>query len=309
MRWLFHIAAHADLPRELSGTDPGEPSASGGYVAPSLEREGFIHASFADQVKGSLELHFPGVARSALALLQIDPRRLDVPLVLAERPRGRMPHISGPIAFDAVVQVLPLSELDDFGALPDRVTGTRFGFVAYDGMTLLDLVGAHDPIARIATMGFDPHSSAEIVSASAPAVWARDGARLEVARVRPPLDEFDAVIVPGGAGARVLAEDPAVLDWLRAFPENRLLASVCTGALLLGAAGRLAGRRATTHRSALEGLSRYAALPVEARVVDEGQVVTAAGVTSALDLGLFIVDRFAGPEAAERIAQQMEFRR
>jgi len=84
-------------------------------------------------------------------------------------------------------------------------------------------------------------------------------------------------------------------------------ASVCTGSLLLGAAGFLKGRRATTHPNALEALKTYCATVVAARVVDEGDVITAVGVTSAVDLGLTLVARIAGEEARERIAEQMDY--
>jgi len=195
--------------------------------------------------------------------------------------------------------------------LPDRVTGTRFGFLAFEGMTLLDLVGAYDPIARIASMGFDRSASCEIFLAEdgrgANRAWDEGGAELVTRRARPPLAEFDVVVVPGGPGTRTLERDPSLAAWLRSFPPNRLIASVCTGALLVGAAGRLRGKRATTHRSALERLPEYGATAVRERVVDEGQVVTAGGVTSGIDLGLAIVKRLEGQEVADKIATQMEW--
>jgi cyclohexyl-isocyanide hydratase len=96
-----------------------------------------------------------------------------------------------------------------------------------------------------------------------------------------------------------------VIAWLQTFPPNRLAASVCTGALLLGAMGRLQNRRATTHASALEQLPRWGATPVDARVVVDGNVVTAGGVTSALDLGLHLARALTDDATADRIAAQM----
>src|SRR5262249_36335319 len=98
------------------------------------------------------------------------------------------------------------------------------------------------------------------------------------------------------------------VDWLRTFPENRLAVSVCTGALLLGAAGRLHGKRATTHYTAMDRLADHGAIPTEERVVDEGSVITGGGVTSALDVGLHVVREIAGDEIARKIARQMEVR-
>jgi cyclohexyl-isocyanide hydratase len=137
-------------------------------------------------------------------------------------------------------------------------------------------------------------------------VWSAWGAELVAARYRPPLDAFDVLVVPGGPGTRVLQNDEAAMAYLATFPENRLTASVCTGAMLLGAAGRLRGKRATTHATMRQELARFGATPVDARVVDDGQLVTSGGVTSGIDLGLHLVRRLAGDDAHAKIAAQME---
>lgn len=108
-----------------------------------------------------------------VSVLQVDPRRLDVPVDLASTRRGVMPHVRGAIPPDAVRRVWALAEL---AGAPDAVTGTRVGFVAFAGMTLLDLVGALDPISRIASMGFDPTATCEVVAAHDPATWGGHGA-------------------------------------------------------------------------------------------------------------------------------------
>lgn len=296
MRFLFHvrIAAFAE--------------ATAPYAPESLAREGFIHASYRENVAESARLYFPSDAK--LEVLQLDPRRLDARVLVVATPRGPMPHIHGAIPRDAICATHPLAhfEADVVGSAPDVVTGTRFAFVAFEGMTLLDLVGVYDPLSRIRSMGFDATSSCEIVGAHDGPIWAADGAELTVRRVRPLLAEFDVLLVPGGPGTRRLVHDESLVDWLRSFPDNRLMASVCTGALLLGAAGRLRGRRATTHASALDELAAYGATAVRERVVDEGQLVTAGGVTSGIDLGLHLVRRLQGDEVSEKIARQMETR-
>lgn len=290
MRYLYHL-----LPRS---TSIGER-----YAPSSLDAEGFVHTSHRDALVESARLHFaPG---TDLVALQIDPRRLDARVELAPTPRGPMPHVHGAIPRDAIVATLDASE---WAAAPDRVLGTRFAFVAFRGMTLLDLVGVHDAVSRIATMGFDATCEAEIVSADGSDVWAYGGATVSVAAVRPPLHTFDVVVVAGGHGTRALENDRAVVDWLAAFPSNRLVASVCTGALLLGAAGKLRGKRATTHHLHVPRLAEHGALPVVARLVDEGTVVTAGGVTCSLDLGLHLVEWLEGGEVARKIATQMQVR-
>jgi putative intracellular protease/amidase/uncharacterized protein (DUF952 family) len=304
MRWIFHLVRAEDLGW---GSD-------GRYSPPSLAQEGFIHASYKELVRASAELYFKPEDLPRLRVLAIDPRRLDVPIVIAETPRGPMPHVHGSIPVDAVRVV----DLDVVDTHPQAVTGARIGLVAFQGMTLLDLVGPLDALSRIATMGFDRMTTCEVVAMTRPPdarekdppiVWSEWGAELVTARYRPPLDDFDVLVVPGGPGTRALEHDAVALAWLSTFPPNRLVASVCTGALLLGATGRLKDKRATTHRSQLGELVRFGATAVEDRVVDEGQLVTAGGVTSGIDLGLHLVKRLVGEAAEKVIAAQMEVRR
>jgi transcriptional regulator GlxA family with amidase domain len=127
----------------------------------------------------------------------------------------------------------------------------------------------------------------------------------------------DLVIVPGGGllldrPVGVLAEIqreviPRALA--RLHSQGTTIASVCTGAMLLGAAGLLAGRPATTNRRALDRLAQFGATVIDARVVDDGDLLSAAGVTAGLDLALWLVEREVGPEAAELLAQGVEYQR
>jgi cyclohexyl-isocyanide hydratase len=294
MRWLYHA-----LPR--SQADALLADATAELRPASLAHEGFVHASYLPEAEASARLY---VTDDPVALL-IDPRRVPHRVEEAPTPRGPMPHVHGPVPRDAIVAAL---ELDDLGER-DQVVGTRFGFVAFEGMTLLDLVGVLDPVSRIASMGFDPESTCEVVSGTlGTSVWEGAGARLSVAKVRPNLGGYDVVILPGGPGAHSLVRDTAFLRWLEAYPENRLAASVCTGALLWAAAGRLKDKRATTHASALDDLRGLGAEVSDTppRLVADAGTLTAGGVTAGLDLGLELARRFAGAEAAQKIARQME---
>ncbi len=113
--------------------------------------------------------------------------------------------------------------------------------------------------------------------------------------------------MPGGVGTRALVNDAEFIQWLQTSAPCELKASVCTGSLLLGAAGFLEGKRATTHPNASLELERYCRRVVNQRVVDEGDVVTAGGVTAAIDLGLHLVERLVGKEGKERIRRQMDY--
>ena len=106
-------------------------------------------------------------------------------------------------------------------------------------------------------------------------------------------------------GTRLLQRDSEFVDWLKSASSAKLKISVCTGALLLGAAGFLRGKRATTHPQALKELAPYCDAVLTDLIVDEGDVITGGGVASSLYLGLHVVQQLAGPEARARIATQM----
>jgi len=178
----------------------------------------------------------------------------------------------------------------------------RIAFLVFPGITFLDLAGGYDALRRL------PDVTHRIVGTQ-PEVEDESGLVLRAEGVYEDLSAFDLLYVPGGLGTRTLMHDERCLDYLRGWGDERPLASVCTGALLLGAAGLLAGRRATTHHNAFDLLRPLCGeLVTDERVVEDGPIVTAAGVSSSLDLGLFLVDRFWGREERDRIAREMEYR-
>ena len=184
----------------------------------------------------------------------------------------------------------------------------KVAFVIFDEMTALDFVGVYDPVTRLKSMNLMPQLSWDLC-AFTPQVADDRGLAFTPTKVREPLRDYDLLIVPGGFGTRALVDDAPFIAWLRTAASCELKASVCTGSLLLGAAGFLSGRRATTHPNAFRELGRFCGKVVEdQRVVDEGDVVTAGGVTAAIDLGLHLVGRLAGREGRERIRKQMDYR-
>jgi len=182
----------------------------------------------------------------------------------------------------------------------------KAAFIIFDRMTSLDFIGFYDPVTRLKSMKIMDDFEWRICSTARSVVDDR-GLRMEADTIAEPFDSYDMVFLPGGFGTRVLQHDRAFVDWLKTAESARLKVSVCTGALLLGAAGFLRGRRATTHPNAYKELEPYCGSVAKDRVVDEGDIVTAGGVSSAIDAGLHIVQKLAGAEARARIAAQMDY--
>jgi len=176
-------------------------------------------------------------------------------------------------------------------------------FCIYDGMTVLDFVGAYDPITRLDRMDFLPMDWD--VCARTDSVTA-NYLTLGIDRVEPDLGEYDLVFVPGGLATRDLRHDECFLEWLRTAASCEYLTSVCTGSLLLGAAGFLDGRTATTHPSAFDLLAEYAEVDDD-RVVRDGNVITGRGVSSSLDLGLYVVQVLSDAKTRKAVAEQMDY--
>jgi transcriptional regulator GlxA family with amidase domain len=191
--------------------------------------------------------------------------------------------------------------------------GMRIEIVVFDGFDEMDAVAPFEVFRTAAELGAP--IDAELVGAhGAGTITASHGLRLVVDR--GPSEAPDLMLVPGGgwffgAGVRAEIERGVLTRTLVAAHEaGSIVGSVCTGAMLLAAAGLVEGRPATTHHSAIEDLRAAGAQVVEgARFVDDGDIVTAGGVTSGLDLALHIVGKVAGSSVAERVAREIEYER
>jgi transcriptional regulator GlxA family with amidase domain len=127
-------------------------------------------------------------------------------------------------------------------------------------------------------------------------------------RALSEVDACDIVVVPGGPGTRAMLEPNPLHDWLRAVDATtQWTTSVCTGALLLGAAGLLDGLEATTHWTALDLLAGLGARPTEGRFVPQGKIVTAAGVSAGIDMALWLAAQVAGDDVAKAIQLGLEY--
>jgi cyclohexyl-isocyanide hydratase len=187
-------------------------------------------------------------------------------------------------------------------------TPKRIAFLVFPRLTLLDFIGAYDALRRIAAMSIDPLVTHRVIGTE-PEIVDESGLSIKPDSVYEDLSRFDLLYVSGGLGTVALMDNKRAVDYLKSWGEERPLASVCSGSLLLGSAGYLRDKRATTHHQAVELLRPLCREVVtNRRVVDEGRVVTAGGVASSLDLGLYLVEKFWGAPARLKIAAQMEYR-
>ena len=182
----------------------------------------------------------------------------------------------------------------------------RIAYVLYDDLTLLDFVGFYDPVSRLRSQGFLPALEWHLCATKA-TVHDSFGLHVSIDRVTPDLAAYDLVYVPGGFGSRALQHQEDFLNWLRTAGEVQYLVSVCTGSLLLGAAGLLRGKRATTHFQEYDTLAPYVAGVIRERIVTDGNTITGGAVATSLDLGLHVCKLLAGKNAAARIRRSMNY--
>jgi transcriptional regulator GlxA family with amidase domain len=179
----------------------------------------------------------------------------------------------------------------------------EIAILVYDNFTALDAVGPYEVLSRL------PEAQVKFVSADGQPVTTETGfltivPSAKLADVTAP----DVVVVPGGPGDAAAASDERVISWLRtAHATSKWTTSVCSGSLILGAAGLLEGLEATTHWTQREKLRAFGAKPVAARVVREGKIITAAGVSAGIDMALQLVREEQGDDLAQGVQLGIEY--
>ncbi|MCZ7456804.1 DJ-1/PfpI family protein [Streptomyces sp. WMMC940] len=179
----------------------------------------------------------------------------------------------------------------------------QIAIVLYDGFTSLDAIGPYELLSRL------PGAETVFVAEEAGPVRNDQGSLVVAAeRALHEVTAPDIVLVPGGPGSRRAMLDETILDWLRtADATSTWTTSVCTGSHVLAAAGLLEGRRATSHWLALDDIVPFGAEPTGERVVFDGKYVTAAGVSSGIDMALHLLGRIAGDEVAQTVQLLTEY--
>jgi putative intracellular protease/amidase len=172
----------------------------------------------------------------------------------------------------------------------------------YDRFTALDAIGPYEVLSRL------PGARVHWLGHEARPYATDRGVRLLADATLEELPHPDVVVVPGGTGTRDLLEDARLLDWIRTAHEtSQWTTSVCTGSLLLGAAGLLDGVPATSHFLYLDLLATFGARVTDQRVIEQGKIITAAGVSSGIDMALHLASRIAGATVAQAIQLVIEY--
>jgi cyclohexyl-isocyanide hydratase len=178
----------------------------------------------------------------------------------------------------------------------------HIGMLIFPRLTQLDMTGPYEVLARL------PNTTVDLVSRRLDPVTTDRGMQIVPTVTYATCPPLDVVMVPGGPGQQELMEDEEALGFLRRQAASaKYVTSVCTGSLVLGAAGLLKGKRATCHWAALEHLSALGAIPVSEKVVVDGNIVTGAGVTSGIDFALSLAAILDGEAVAREVLLQIEY--
>jgi transcriptional regulator GlxA family with amidase domain len=178
----------------------------------------------------------------------------------------------------------------------------QIAILVFDRLAAQDAVGPYEVMRNV------PGWEVSFVAKRKGEIRAEGGLGMVADRGIDEVGSADIVLVPGGVGNRPMLGDEDTLDWLRSVDSTtKWTTSVCTGSLVLGAAGLLEGRRATSNWLLLDALREYGADPVGGRFVEDGKVITAAGVTAGIDMAIHLVAREVGPEIAQAVQLGIEY--
>ncbi|MBI1205541.1 MAG: DJ-1/PfpI family protein [Rhodopseudomonas sp.] len=178
----------------------------------------------------------------------------------------------------------------------------HIGMLIFPRLTQLDMTGPYEVLARL------PDTVVDLVAATLDPVETDRGMKILPTVTYDTCPALDVIMVPGGPGQQGLMEDEAALSFLRRQAATAtFVTSVCTGSLVLGAAGLLQGKHATSHWAAVEHLAALGAIPTREKVVIDGNVITGAGVTSGIDFALLLAAILDGEDVAREIQLQIEY--
>jgi transcriptional regulator GlxA family with amidase domain len=182
----------------------------------------------------------------------------------------------------------------------------KLAYILFNGITWLDFVGIYDPISRLKSLKY-LHDLEWDTCSNTSQCSDPFGLSIIPDSVGEPLTAYDVIIIPGGHGTRELQLDETFLSWIKTTSPHALKISICTGSLILGAAGFLKEKKATTNFAEYEALKPYCKEVSEERIVEDGNIITAGAVSASIDLGLYLCKKWCGPEAAAVIRKKMDY--
>ena len=182
----------------------------------------------------------------------------------------------------------------------------KIAFILFDNMTTLDFVGFYEAITWVGILNAKENVQWDFCS-NQQEIKDDRGLIMKVGKVYPNLSGYDMIFIPGGLATRQLQYDDDFIGWIQTSQDVKYKVSVCTGALLLGAAGFLQGKKATTNPSAYELLAPYCAEVVQERYVRDGNIFTGGGVSASIDLGLYVIESLTSEEVARQVKEKMDY--
>ena len=253
-----------------------------------------------------------GILDGPLALDNaIDPEAAGarVPIILTSRADSVVTRLASCAVAGLVVawkrRAVARADSGPYSAAYQRgpaMTNTVIGLLLFPNITQLDLTGPFEVFAKM------PGADVRLIWKTLEPVRAESGMHILPNTTLADCPALDVIVVPGGPGMNPLMEDEEVLSFLRVQAAGaRFVGSVCTGALVLGAAGLLLGKRATSHWSVRDLLARFGAIPTNQRVVRNGKIMTGGGVTAGIDFALTMVEELMGKSVAEGIQLGIEY--
>lgn len=182
----------------------------------------------------------------------------------------------------------------------------KIAFVLFNGVTFLDFIGFYDVIHRLQLFEETKDVSWDICGVS-DEVSDDLGLTIKVDMVKPDLSRYDMIFIPGGMGTRNLRYDDEFITWIKQAERVKYHVSVCTGSLLLGAAGFLKNKKATTHPGVYDLLAPYCSEVIATRIVKDGNVITGGGVSTSIDLALYMIELLVSKDAVAIVKQQIDY--
>lgn len=183
----------------------------------------------------------------------------------------------------------------------------KIAYILFDGVNLLDFDGFYEAIALMRFLKCKEDVSWDLCANKETITDEKGSVKIQISKLSPDLSNYDLLYVPGGFNTRKLIHDSEFVQWLQTAKDVEYKISVCTGSLLLGAAGFLHDKRATTNKIAYDLLRPFCAELIEERIVKDGNVITGGGVSTSIDLGLYVCEMLTGAVAVERVKDAMDY--